>query len=243
MNYCTDCGSQLKESAKFCKECGAETNVEIVASSVEVTAVEQTHKTADRQQASAQAKPSAAEESFFNFLEFFKQAVIHPTSVFSQMDWINGIISLAVFTLIQATVLKEVSAYSLSQGIIHAPLPFLPTWIQNMLLQAVIVGLLFVVNKLVFRAPVSIKNVVTEYGGMMAVQSALLILAAVFGLVSEAGKGIVMIVAMLNQLNIITMYLFANRERGTRKLDGYYQIILSYFALTVLTSLLLGSVG
>lgn len=219
MKVCPNCNAQLNETAKFCTECGSKTDTAVSTHSPNVvSAVPSEQPQGNTSSMSAAIDTKALESSFFDYLDFLKDTVIAPTSVFKQISWINGLISMFLFTIVQSIVAEG----SLFENIL-----------PNILLQVIVVGVLFALNKFIFHTADSVFNVVTEYGGLLNTQTILFILVGIFGI--DEGVGLLLVfIAGLNQMNIYNIYLFNSQSKGSRKVDGYYQIIISYIALSIL---------
>lgn len=226
MIVCNECGNELNETAKFCKKCGAKADPENVkavekmeSANVEETSVEATTAVV-AEETSTQGSTldvDTIETRFFNYLDFLKETIIHPSSVFKQetTNWVFGGISLLIFSII----LSYNGYYE-----------FLQVFIRTVISQAAVAGLLFGLNKFLLGGKDTYLDAVGKYGGLMNSQILLLLLVSLLGLDSTLGVflGLVIIV---NQLNIFNLYVMNSQNEVNHKLDKYYQLLISYVPL------------
>ncbi|WP_423188961.1 hypothetical protein ACO1PF_10255 [Alkalibacterium sp. f15] len=229
MNKCKTCSANLNDNAKFCKECGAKVdNLHLTFNSTgdsETIRPQVTQETNNaestlvtKQSNTISLDVDLVKTYISDYGRFLKETLLRPASVFKTTSWINGLISIIIFATVQMTVVNY---------------DHFATLFKFLIFQAIVVGVLLVINKGLLNTSSTIADVVTEYGGLMNTQSIIFILAGLIGL--NEGIGIfVMFVALLNQLNIYNYYLFNNQTKGTKKLDGYYQIVIAYIVLAIL---------
>lgn len=229
MKTCLTCQATLNDKAKFCKECGSKVNEtdrgnnEVESTGIDQSSISQEAGNAYTSVASKQEKTITIDADLLkshatDYWQYLKQSLLHPYSLFKSTSWINGLISLVIFALIQMILINDDYIYSLFYFVIF---------------QAITVGLLMIINRGVLNRSGTIYEVLTEYGGLMNTQSILFILAGIIGIYETVGA-FIMFIALLNQFNIYNYYLFNNQIKGKSKIDGYYQILIAYIALSIL---------
>lgn len=229
MKKCPKCLATLNENAKFCKECGAK--VKDLNLTEDRTESPETDLPETSQKVSSNHNSAAAKESttitldndlikkyIFEYGSYLKESLLHPYSLFKSENWMNGLLSLIIFAVIQMFVVN------------YNHVSFL---LNFLVFQAIAVGLLLIINKGVLNNSSSVYDVLAEYGGLMNTQSILFIVAGVIGINEDAGA-LIMFIALLNQFNIYNYYLFNNQTKQKSKIDSYYQILIAYIALSIL---------
>lgn len=225
MNFCTECGSEMKANAKFCTNCGSK--VKVTAGSPlkenKIPETEPVHvrpgdKVSSQQAGTIVIDSAAVQEQVFSYLYFLKDTLIAPSSVFLKGTWLNGLISLILFVLIQTVLI---------------PLPFLSSFFQNVITQAAFVGILFVINKYLLGGTDSYLDALKKYGGMVNTQIILLLLVLIIGVQRPMGL-FFLFVTILNQINLFNIYIFSSQKKQSSKIDSYYILLFSYVALAAI---------
>lgn len=238
MEYCTECGNQLKETTKFCSKCGtpvAEMEAKVAGEDGEqpvqptvTPQTEQTDTTSDRQQGepTPQASQVAEEDDVvkeyaLGYLTYWKDTFIKPTIGFTgQVDWIHGAINIGLYTILLGWF---VSAMNPTET-------FFNGLISTIISVAVMLGILYGLSTVVLLNRTSIYDFIASYGSMLTLQLALLLIATLAGPQEGFGALLIMVFA-INQLNIFNLYLF--KKAKDRKLDRYYQVLGAYVVLWV----------
>lgn len=154
---------------------------------------------------------------FFSYLDFLKETLMRPSSVFEfdNHSWIFGTVSLILFSL-------------------FIPFPanqdFWPAVFVNVILQLAIVSLLFMLNNYLLSGKDTYLEVLSKYGGLMNTQVILSLILRIIDFDSSLAI-FILFVLVINQLNIFNLYIFNTQSRSKEKLDSYYQVLISYVAL------------
>lgn len=232
MILCNECGNKLNSTAKFCKNCGAKVDVEN-AVMVEETEIDRVKKIDENEEATENISAAEAtttssidldrlEYSFFSYLEFLKETLMKPSSVFEfdNHSWIFGTVSLILFSL-------------------FIPFPanqdFWPAVFVNVILQLAIVSLLFMLNNYLLSGKDTYLETLSKYGGLMNTQVVLSLILRIIDFDSSLAI-FILFVLVINQLNIFNLYIFNTQSRSKEKLDSYYQVLISYVALLAVVS-------
>lgn len=224
MMTCNECGNELRETAKFCVNCGATIAQTADISSNEHASEGISYVSADEEAGSNLGELSLedAEHYLFDYLDFIKENLLSPSSIFSQKNevWIFGLVNLILYSVVLA-----MNTYG----------AFFTMFIQMLALQAAFVGVLFVVNKFLIKGTDSYLDALGKYGGMVSGQIILFLLIWFFGVDSGFGSFLIMI-ASIYQLLIFNVYIFESQTDEKRKVDNYYQLILSYIPFIMVMS-------
>lgn len=226
MKVCTECGSDLKPTAKFCTSCGAknDSNQELQSADVNEKKItpspsEVKTKASSSQQTAAITIDSALiQKHFFSYIYFLRDTLKAPSGLLSSESWINGLISIVMLVLLQTVLIQE---------------SFLTMFFENTVVQALFIIILFLINKFLIGGSDTFTDVVRKYGGMVNTQSILLLLVLLTGVDRPAGM-LFLAVFVLNQINIFNIYVFDSQSSNSVKIDRYYLLLLSYVALGVI---------
>ena len=240
MKLCTECGAECRATAKFCTTCGhafdekevvEQTNTyeedqafDINSSNFSPTAEAEIDSETETFEEDEEVVQVGLEDSLNLLVDygyFFKETLFHPTSIFSNAtgNWINGLLSVLILSMVLSLNIRG---------------EFLADTFRMLLIQAVFVGALFAVNKLFSNHTDTFFDVLETYGGLIQGQILLFVLT---WLVGESNPDILMfllVIAFLNQLNILNLYLLRIQEASRFKLDNYYQLILTNFVFIIL---------
>ena len=238
MILCNECGNELNNTAKFCKKCGTKVNQDNVnavensgSAVVENRDVEQKNTVSTDEASEVEISTldvDTIESYFFDYIDFLKETLIHPSSVFKAepMNWIFGAISLTLF----AVVFSFYGYYE-----------FLPVFIKTVVFQATFVGLLFILNKFLLGGSDTFLTALGKYGGLMNSQIILFLVMVFLGM--DSGFGIfVGLIAMANQLNIFNLYVLNSQSKVNHRLDKYYQLLVSYIPLVYMIYYMFGDI-
>lgn len=234
MKICNQCGNQLNDTAKFCKQCGTKVeidNVTIVEEDESVASEAQTESVVheeNRSEPEVAVNESTSESSTnfvdtvgevtFDYFNFLKETLISPTSVFDQVEnqWVLGAVGLTLYAVIAALFSDD---------------PFIGMFFTNIIMQLLIVGVLFLLNNFVLLGDDTYLDVLGKYGGLFNIQIVLLLLMSIF-----TGERIVFFLSsvfIFSYLNIINLYIFKSQNSKPQKIDRYYQLLISYAILIV----------
>ncbi|HLS71452.1 MAG TPA: zinc ribbon domain-containing protein [Chitinophagaceae bacterium] len=233
MILCNECGNKLRSTAKFCKNCGTKVDLENVkiVEETERKITEEINQSEEQVVEDTSSKQMSISSNidfesiefyFFSYLDFLKETLMRPSSVFEfdNHSWIFGTVSLILFSL-------------------FIPFPanqdFWPAVFVNVILQLAIVSLLFTLNKYLLLGKDTYIDVLSKYGGLMNTQVVLSLILRIIGLDSFLGA-FILLVLLINQLNIFNLYIFNTQPKSKEKLDRYYQILISYVALLAVVS-------
>ena len=233
MILCNECGNKLRSTAKFCKNCGTKVDLENVkiVEETERKITEEINQSEEQVVEDTSSKQMSISSNidfesiefyFFSYLDFLKETLMRPSSVFEfdNHSWIFGTVSLILFSL-------------------FIPFPanqdFWPAVFVNVILQLAIVSLLFMLNKYLLSGKDTYIDVLSKYGGLMNTQVVLSLILRIIGLDSFLGA-FILLVLLINQLNIFNLYIFNTQPKSKEKLDRYYQILISYVALLAVVS-------
>lgn len=225
--YCSQCNSPLETDAKFCTNCGAK-----------VTDV-QTKSTASKTEATndyvVQGKTIA--KQYWNFLP---NALAHPFTTSKQVterDKINAIITIVLFSL-----LLPLYIYSSARVVMHgfmspsfADIVIKPFFIL-IIFFALLIAVKFGVAKLM-KADVSFMYVVTSFGSLMVLPTAIALATWVFALIgSITFSSILMLLAisLTSIASMATVFSLKTKAPATSKLDAVYGVVITYVAMGII---------
>lgn len=235
MNICTNCGSELRETAKFCTACGqpaiAETVLENTVDSnkneVEYSeAVVESNGENVSEVTSENSEPATSFLDdvigiFYDYIYFFKDTITKPSSILSQANgnWINGLISIILFSALIPFTMNIV---------------YFQPFIEYLLFQAISVAILFAANHLMADGTDSFLDIVEKFGGLLNTQIILALLMTI-SLASNNGGlvGILQFAIIFNHFNISNLYVLDLQKTSTKKMDRYYQFIIFNIVLTI----------
>lgn len=239
MIICNECGAQLKEAAKFCTNCGTKVDpltVEKVESQEagEVSAVENPNivSASVEKSEAVTSSPSAIENYLFDYWDFLKESLITPSAIFtsSKGTWINGLISVVLLSI--------AITMNIHVGYIAYTESFFSILLVNGIVQAIIVGVFFVINRFVLGGNDDYPDALGKYGGLINTQIILFLLIRLLG-IGSSFSGFLVLIILLNTVNIFNTYVLKSQTNKKGKLDNYYQFIVSYIALAVLIFLIM----
>lgn len=233
MIICHKCGSKMNPHAKFCKNCGTKVdpdNVKLVAED-EVDMVDTIEESNRNEElvvdtSSSEETPSTSSVDFesiivyfFNYLNFLKETLIKPSSVFEmdQHSWVFGTVSIVLFSLFSTFLISG---------------DFWSGFFVNIIFQLAFVSLLFMLNKYFLSGEDIYLEVLGKYGGLMNTQIILILMLNLID--SDSFLVLVFLpVFLLNQLNIFNLYIFNIGPKNKEKMDYYYQVLISYVVVIV----------
>lgn len=239
MLICNECKAQLKETAKFCTNCGTKvdyTDVEKVAvqDTDQANAVENQdiESVAGDKTAAVTNTPGVVEDYLFDYWDFLKESLMTPSAVFrsGKATWINGLISVGLFSI--------VITLNIHVGIMAYNQTFLTSLLWVGISQAVFVGVLFLINRFLLGGSDDYLAALGKYGGLINTQIILFLLIKLLGM-NSSFTGFLVLVALLNTVNIFNLYVLNSQTNKKGKLDKYYQLILSYIALAFMMYLMI----
>ncbi|SHE86762.1 zinc-ribbon domain-containing protein [Atopostipes suicloacalis DSM 15692] len=239
MMICNECGNKLRSTAKFCKNCGTKVDPEnvVMVEETEIDRVKEIDQgeevveniSTDETTAASSIDLDRIEHYFFSYLDFLKETLMKPSSVFEfeTHSWVFGTISLILFSLFYPFPVDQ---------------DFWLAFFVNVILQLAIVSLLFMLNKYFLSGKDTYLEVLSKYGGLMNTQVILSLALRIIGLDSFLGV-LIFTVTLINQLNIFNLYIFNTQPQSNKKLDRYYQVLISYVALIVVVSIVFSIFG
>lgn len=225
MKFCTECGHELKDTAQFCPNCGAavagnENNPEGTPVNEEAQPTQQREPEAQR---NASVNTDQLQAQALGYGTYFKETLKNPTLGFTKPDWTFSLIHIGIYILLYALWDNRVAAGEFGDYFGHI--------IVNIIMVAIILGVLFALNRTVLRGKDTFQNTTASFAGMHSLQIILLAVASLLGPENFLG-GIIFWVFLMHTSNIFNLYLFKNaKDRGG--LDGYYQVLLAYVALII----------
>lgn len=237
--FCGNCGQQLEQGAVFCSNCG--------------TNVANHSGQGVNHQATTQAatnvhleKAKDISKGYFSFfMDHVKAPIQHGFSIRNE-NWINGLITLIIFSLFSgiSTYILANSFLSLvgnmftgGFGVSMSFLSFMDGFIMPLLkilvLLAIVVGLIYLVAK-IMKSEANIFDVVARFGTFLLIPSLFIILSFVFIFIKLfslaslffAGIALSFILAI-----ILTVYSFSRERQGG--LDAYYGMLITFLGLVI----------
>jgi len=233
MVICNECHAEVKETAKFCTNCGTQMDPAAVEKVEPQTSGQvNTAKDFNTKSETTNNQPSAMETYLFDYWDFLKESLITPSAVFTSenVTWINGLISLVLFSF-AGTLSIYTDSLAQSESF------FLMFFIFG-IAQALYTGTLFVINKFLLGGSDDYLDTLGKYGGLINAQTILYLLISLFGIDSSL-SGFLVLVLSINTMNIFNMYVLKSQTANKGKLDKYYQFIVSYIALGIMTFLII----
>lgn len=229
MKYCTECGNELRDSAKFCVSCGTKVELMDRVENTFVNVVEEEGASSAVVEETGSILGGLslddAEHYLLEYLGFMKDVLLSPSSIFSKENeiWIFGLVNLVLYSIVLA-----LNTYG----------KFFTSFFEMFVLQAAFVAVLFTVNKFIVKGTDSIFDALGKYGGLASGQIILFFLIWLLGVDSDFGS-LLSLIASINQLLIFNMYIFESQTNEEGRVDNYYQLILSYIPFVIVMALVI----
>ncbi|MFL2134415.1 zinc-ribbon domain-containing protein [Desemzia sp. FAM 23990] len=230
MKYCSNCGNEIKEGAKFCNGCGANTISEEMPN-------HQPSSTKGEQVINLSAinidkeKISTMSHGYF---AYFKTTLVKPSKSLNEGSSINGVIQFILLSLIQVLSVWFLSMDSYSYSYVSIGFRmllgvFLLLTLFNFLSVFVVHG----VKKLFYQSEHSFLTTATQYGGYFS--SSVLLHAIIMVLALITGVGFADFMSILYILSfMVSFFAFANylyKSDGKSKMDRFYVGIIATLVL------------
>lgn len=224
MKKCMECHTELKSTAKFCTNCGtkveptATTEIKSSAESLENDEITSAETVFENAAATSHTESDAIQSYFYSYGEFFKETLLKPSAVFisKEATLMNGLISLGLYSLVLT---------------LNTETEYFMNFIRFVVFQAIIIGILYLVNEFLVGGVDDFLEVVVEYGGLINSQILLFLFIWLFGIDSRVGI-ILFFLALLNQMNILYLYILQHQEMNSQpKLDKFYQLVIACIPL------------
>lgn len=230
MKYCSNCGNQIKEGAKFCNECGTNTTNE-------ATPNHQNGSSSGEQIINLSAinmdkeKISTMTHGYFSYL---KNTLIKPSESLNEGSSANGVIQFILLSLIQVLSVWFLSMDSYSYSYVSIGFKmllgiFILLTIFNFLSAFVVHG----VKKIAYRSEDSFYTTTTQYGGFFSssvlLHTMVMLLALITGTEFADFMGVLYILSF-----IISFFAFANylyKCDGKPKMDKFYVGVIATLVL------------
>lgn len=223
MMICNECGNELRDTAKFCVQCGTKVDqkTKIQAGESERAENSSTLEMEETNSENSKSQLDTIEFYAFDYFDFIKETLISPSSVFSKEGeiWKFGVTNLIIYSIILA-----INNYE----------PFFGAFFGYAILQVIFVGLLFLINKFILKGKDTFLDALGKYGGLISGQMIIFLLMQFVGIDSALG-GILFFVTLLNQLLIFNLYVLNSQTTEKKRFDNYYQLLVSYIPLIALT--------
>lgn len=224
MKKCMECHTKLKSTAKFCTNCGTKvdpiTPTEIKSNEENLgkdEIVSEDIVSADTT-ATSPRESDVLQSYFYSYGEFLKETLIKPSAVFisKEATLMNGLISLGLYSLVLT---------------LNTETEYFMNFIRFVVFQAIIIGILYLVNKFLIGGADEFLAVIVEYGGLINSQILLFLFIWLFGIASRVGI-ILFFLGLFNQVNIIYLYILQHQGRNNQpKVDKFYQLVIAYIPL------------
>lgn len=227
--YCANCGSQLDDNAVFCSVCGAK---------VGTTASELTTSTTNVHL----EKAKVISKGYFSyFMDHIKAPIRHGFAI-ERSNWLNGLITLVIFSVFMSFT-ALLMAYSVRSGIneffggyinkVSFLDDFLLPLLYSLLMFAVIVGIIFLVAKLM-KSEANLQDILARYGTFMIIPTAfailtfLLVLLHIYVLALLFSFGY-----LLSLVCAIVLTVYSYGKEKSSGLDPYYGILIAFLGLII----------
>ena len=219
---CTNCEAQLNATAKFCLNCGHPVNSE-TGKNTSKAPIQNKYET---QEAAGKIDTNQIAQYFIGYGNFFKQTLIHPSSVFNlpQNNWVFGLVNLIILAMLNAWMFEF-------DFLRNSFLQFIPI--------AGILGGLFLINQFLLKRGASFLDIMKDYGGLMSLQIILMLVLKllapdirvdnIFSLISPgSGLGLFIFIAAIASLHIllaVNYYVLTGLKDSKLKFNPYYQLV------------------
>lgn len=230
MKYCSNCGKEVKEGAKFCNSCGAITAAE-KAPNQQVDSIKSEQVINLSSINIDKEKISKMSNGYFTY---FKTTLVKPSESFYETASINGVIHFVLLSLIQVISLWFLSLDSYSYQYVSIGFGTL----LGLLLALVLFNFLSVfvvhgVKKVAYKSGDSFLATTTQYGGFFTALIVLQGIIMLFSLIS--GEEFAVLISILYLLSlVISFFAFANylyKSDATVKMDKFYVGIIATLIL------------
>lgn len=233
---CPNCQVSLESDAKFCTSCGVKIDPAQTENS-KTEPVQSTGTTANQTPDYVQ-QGKAISKQYWNFIP---SALAHPFAA-SKHDGpankINAMITLLLFSLL--VPLFSYTGFSYT-GI---PEQFRPTFVEMVVKPFFIFAIFFAlllavkygVAKLM-KADVTFINVMTRFGIIMVLPTAVALVAVLFSILGIYDFSIILFFLAISLASIASMAtIFSIKEKApeTGGLDVFYGVVLTYVAMTII---------
>lgn len=228
MNYCPNCGAQIREGAKFCNSCGfnlkeeqnnyhkenSDTSEDIANSSV---------ITIDKARVSKASK---------GYLSYFIQTLREPTTSFNETNSFYGFVQFFLISLVHSLSILFATLTSYIQLSFGTFLGlFLLTYIGSFISFIIIFG----IRTLLQKSSDSFGKTVSQYSGFFSSYLAMQIIVMIFNLIAPEQfivfSLILTILSGIVSLSAFTAYIYGSTNKG--KVDNFYITIIGYILLVL----------
>lgn len=237
---CKNCGQEQGEG-KFCQKCGAE-----LEHKDEGQKSQEIHNSAEESQTDSDILKRVKKTSV-NYWEYFLKYLKKPSHIFKvgAKEKNNGIISIILTALIFAlafySLVKPVIDYLSNFHNISFLSIFVNVVISLGVVFAIVIALLFFINKLISKEEIDFHTVIAIYGTYLIPVILINLAALLFAILASEKLTLILLflsvflVSLLIPLHIITRFL----TQAKTKLDSYYAYLI-YFGSLALSFYILG---
>ncbi|ALV21634.1 MAG: zinc ribbon domain-containing protein [Carnobacterium sp.] len=233
MKICSNCGSEIKEDAKFCTECGslAEKQEKKDVHTQQQQAPQQASQHYTAQGQNEAPEPQAVQMNINqekvnkltqNYFSYFKRTVKNPSLSFTEVNPVNGYIQFGLLSLlfsIMMIFLANWYSYS-SVGFID----FIRSFAIQCAVYLIMVGVTYFLKKVVYKTNESFGVVTTQLGGLFSAAVLLQLIMLIFSVLSPGGS--VTLIATLSLLTLLISFIAFNiylfQSTSNSKLDKFY---------------------
>lgn len=234
MEYCKNCGNELKEGVLFCTNCGQKVDEDINVNNQNTSSENVATISIDTERISKVSK---------SYWSYFMRTLKHPTSSFKEEASYYGIIQLSIMSLLATLSLTTVAS---NFGATFSM--FFRALISFLIWNFGSAGVVYGVTKLFANTKESFMSMTAKYAGLFS--SVLLLQAIMFvmGILIPSGvsifSAILLIVAISLSSLAFTIYIYESSKES--KIDRLYILLIAYFIMfifmTLVSSIIVDSV-
>ncbi|SET81057.1 zinc-ribbon domain-containing protein [Salinibacillus kushneri] len=241
--HCPQCGTPNDQDAKFCISCG--TKLEQAAMNIERNSQEDTYPQEEpniQTQANTQSNQyvTQGKEIGRNYLHFIPDAIKHPFETSKKVhesDQVNAIITVILFALLLPLYFYT-ATNKMTGGYIQVPFfdVVLKPFLILLIFFAALIAVIFAISKLM-KVELPFLKVLTQFGTLMVVPTALLLLSLLFLLLSINMFSTIILFLSLALFSIsmtATLFTVKSYQYEEGGLDVVYGILLTNIAVVII---------
>lgn len=230
--FCSNCGAQMPEEAKFCGECGQPTSGETNGGAASATSYGESSGAGSTAQSLAEneyvQKGKAVSKHYFSVYKRQLKAPFFEARQMAEGSMVNGMISIVLFSLaIGLTIYFNVQGAAGE----FMDIPFFSTvanvFIAWIILFLLVAGVFFITFK-IMRSEVSFGNLINRMGSLLALPMTASLAAMLTGLIQLGFlSSLFLLIAVSTSTLAIFSVIFSVERKTDKAIDPFYGVIIA----------------